>query len=128
MSGVTAEEIIISVNTEFQGDVSDPIVPSFFFAYKINIKNQGSFPVKLIKRKWEISDSIGERIQVEGAGVVGLQPEILPNTDFEYQSHVTLKTGIGVMSGAYVMVNKLTQEEFEVEIPEFSLLAPFVNN
>jgi ApaG protein len=128
MSGVTAEEILITVDTEFQPDVSDAIVPSFFFAYKIKIKNNGSFPVKLLKRKWEIYDSIGERMQVEGAGVVGLQPEILPSTDFEYQSHVTLKTGIGTMRGAYVMLNKLTREEFEVEIPEFVLEAPFVNN
>ena len=57
-----------------------------------------------------------------GPGVIGLQPLIKPNENFEYSSFCPLKTPFGMMSGAYQM--KLNSEEiFDATIPAFSLHA-----
>ena len=65
---------------------------------------------------------------VKGEGVVGLTPIIKTEKDFEYNSNVSLKSGIGRMRGKYTFENLETGEQFEVAIPEFSLEAKFVLN
>ena len=101
--------------------ISDKL--GFFFAYKISIKNTGSSPAQLISRHWIITDALGHVEEVRGPGVVGLQPKITPGQAFEYDSACPLKTSSGTMKGFYQFVDE-SGENFEVEIPEFYLIAP----
>ena len=124
----TNSNITIEVLTHFEAEFSRADVPSFIFSYKISITNNNSFPVKLEKREWMITDSNGEVIMVKGEGVVGLTPEIGPNGKFDYSSNVNLKSGLGNMKGKFQMINTLTNQSFYAKIPQFKLEAEFMLN
>lgn len=102
---------------------SKPEAGYHFFTYKIIIKNKSSLPVQLMSRHWIISDASGHSEEVRGAGVVGLQPKIQPGECFEYDSACPLATSSGSMRGSYQMVAD-DGTQFDVEIPEFYLIAP----
>ena len=69
-------------------------------------------------------DSSGKSREVKGEGVVGEQPILKPGQKFEYTSGAPLTTPSGFMSGNYEMIGK-NGNEFDVEIPLFSLDSPF---
>ncbi len=114
----------ITVRTQFQPDFSRPEMSHFLFTYKILIENQSEYSVQLLRRHWYIFDSNGEHREVEGEGVVGQQPVLMPNEIYEYESACNLTTEIGKMSGEYEMIRIIDKEKFTVEIPEFKLIAP----
>jgi ApaG protein len=120
--------IQISVEVFFQQDYSNPLLQEYMFAYRINIENQNAFPVQLLRRHWFIFDSNGSQKEVEGEGVVGVQPIIQPNHSYQYVSGCNLKSEMGKMHGTYSMLNKLTDKVFEVPIPSFEMVFPFKNN
>jgi ApaG protein len=124
----TSEGVTISVETFFQPDYSNPLNQEFMFAYRITIENNNKFPVKLLRRHWYIFDSNGGYREVEGDGVVGLQPVINPGEQYQYVSGCNLKTEMGKMYGTYLMENLLSKQEFEVNIPAFEMLVPFKMN
>ena len=70
-----------------------------------------------------ITNSRGELTEVKGAGVVGEQPVLRPGEAFEYTSGAPLNTPSGMMGGAYQMKSE-SGEEFNIEIPTFSLDRP----
>ena len=114
--------ISIKVISHFVKNRSSPENSMFLFSYDVNIKNNGNLDVQLLSRYWHIQDGDGNVEEVRGAGVIGLQPLIKPNENFEYSSFCPLKTPFGMMSGAYQM--KLNSEEiFDATIPAFSLYA-----
>jgi ApaG protein len=98
------------------------------FSYKINIENLSDYTVQLISRHWYIFDSNGTHREVEGEGVIGVQPVIEPHENYEYVSGCNLKTEIGKMSGTYTFKRLVDNQLFEVTIPEFELLCPFKLN
>lgn len=106
---------------------SDPSQHRYFFAYKINIKNVGSTTAQLMSRHWIITDALGHTEEVRGPGVVGLQPKITAGQSFEYDSACPLRTSSGTMKGFYQFVN-VDGETFDIEIPEFYLIAPSAVN
>ena len=116
-------EFRITTTTVFVESESAPDQNKFFFAYKISIKNTGNSPAQLISRHWIITDALGHNEEVRGPGVVGLQPKIQPGQSFEYDSACPLKTSSGTMKGFYQFVDE-NGESFDVEIPEFYLIAP----
>jgi ApaG protein len=120
--------IKISVRTEYKSEYSNPLKNHYFFSYRISIENMGDFPVQLLKRHWFIFDSSGEHSEVEGDGVIGVQPYINPGELFEYESACSLKTDIGKMQGTYLMDRMDNGQNFYVHIPEFRLIAPFKMN
>lgn len=119
----TQTEFRITTTTVFVESESAPEQNKFFFAYKISIKNTGNSPAQLISRHWIITDALGHTEEVRGPGVVGLQPKIQPGQLFEYDSACPLKTSSGTMKGFYQFVDE-HGENFDVEIPEFYLIAP----
>jgi ApaG protein len=123
-----SEGIEVSVETFYQSDYSNPISSEYMFAYRIHIENHNRFPVKLLRRHWFIIESNGVQREVEGEGVVGVQPVLEPGDKYQYVSGCHLKTEIGKMFGAYFMENLDTKETFEVKIPLFVMIAPFKNN
>ena len=119
----THHEICVQPTVQYLEDESRPEQSLFVFGYKIQIQNRGSEPIKLLSRHWIITNGLDEVEEVQGAGVVGLQPTIEPDSIFEYESLCPLTTSTGSMKGFYHFVtdsgNRLTQE-----IPEFFLVAP----
>lgn len=114
----------ITVRTQFQSGYSRPEMNHYIFTYKILIENRSEYSVQLLKRHWYIFDSNGEHREVEGDGVVGQQPVIMPNEIYEYESACNLTTDIGKMHGIYKMIRIIDKEKFSVDIPEFKLIAP----
>ena len=114
----------ITVRTHFQPAYSRPEMSHFLFTYKILIENRSEYSVQLLRRHWYIFDSNGEHREVEGDGVVGQQPVLMPNEIYEYESACNLTTDVGKMSGVYEMIRIIDKEKFIVEIPEFKLIAP----
>ncbi|WP_276364371.1 Co2+/Mg2+ efflux protein ApaG [Daejeonella sp. H1SJ63] len=118
----------ISVETIYQPEYSNPANEHFMFAYRINIENMTEYSVQLLNRHWMIFDSNGSKREVEGEGVVGLQPVIEPGNHHEYVSGCNLKTDMGSMKGSYEMMRIVDGRKFKVNIPEFLLIAPYKLN
>lgn len=95
----------------------------FIFAYDITICNEGEDSVRLLSRRWVITDGDNKVRRVAGEGVVGEQPQISPGEEYSYTSYVDLPTPVGCMSGAYVM-ERQGGERFEADIGVFSMSAP----
>jgi len=123
-----SEGIKISVETYYQPDYSNPVNNEFMFAYKITIENNNIFPVKLLSRHWYIYDSNGSLREVEGEGVVGVQPQINPGEQYQYISGCNLRTEIGKMHGTYLMENIANKKTFTATIPAFQMNTPFKLN
>ncbi len=113
----------ISTTVHYVDSESQPESNFHFFSYKIKISNVGNTTAQLMSRHWVITDGHGQTEEVRGPGVVGLQPKINPGQSFEYESACPLNTSCGTMKGSYQMVAEDGQS-FEVEIPEFYLVAP----
>ena len=123
-----SEGVQISVETFYQQEYSNPLNSEFMFAYRITIENHNNFTIKLLSRQWYIFDSNGQQREVEGEGVVGLQPVIEPSKQFQYVSGCNLRTEMGRMYGHYIMENQNTKSTFKVKIPPFEMMVPFKNN
>jgi ApaG protein len=65
---------------------------------------------------------------VEGEGVVGQQPVIEPGGSYQYVSACNLHSDMGKMWGSYQMENSYNKRLFDVQIPEFQMIAPFKMN
>lgn len=127
VSEVTAG-VKISVESFYQQDYSNPLNGEYMFAYKVTIENNNAFPVKLLRRHWYIHDSNASQREVEGEGVVGVQPLINPGDKYQYISGCNLKSEMGKMYGTYQMENQATRQVFEVNIPVFYMVVPFKMN
>jgi ApaG protein len=115
----------ISVDTVYQEEYSNPEKEHFMFAYQITIENLSDYAIQLMRRQWFIFDSNGTQRDVEGEGVVGIQPVIEPGESHSYVSGCNLTTDIGSMSGNYLMHRTADQSDFTVNIPEFQLIVPY---
>lgn len=128
MLNTITEGVKVSVETLYQQEYSNPANEHFMFAYKVTIENMTDYAVQLMRRHWNIFDSNGSKREVEGEGVVGLQPVIEPGNQHEYVSGCNLKTEMGTMKGEYQMMRLLDNHNFDVKIPEFQLVAPYKLN
>jgi ApaG protein len=115
----------VSVLTEYQSSYSSPLQEHFVFTYRIKIENNSEHTVQLLRRQWFIFDSNATVREVEGEGVIGLQPVLEPGETHEYISGCNLKTSIGKMLGTYLMEKLIDGKQFHVEIPEFNLIVPY---
>ena len=115
----------ISVETIYQDEHSNPANDHYMFAYRIEIENLSDFAIQLMRRQWFIFDSNGSVRDVEGEGVVGIQPVIDPGQSYSYVSGCNLKTDIGSMKGHYSMQRLVDETKFTVDIPEFELMVPY---
>jgi ApaG protein len=128
MESKVTEGIRISVEQFYQPDYSNPVQHEFMFAYRITIENNNPFPVQLLRRHWFIHDSNTEQKEVEGEGVIGIQPIIQPGEQYQYISGCNLKSELGQMFGTYLMENVNTKQRFQVKIPVFQLESPSKRN
>jgi len=116
--------IRVAVETNYLPYHSDPREGKYLFGYHIMIENGSPHTVQLLRRHWFITDGAAQVREVEGEGVVGEQPVLLPGAHYEYASYCDLNTEIGKMRGTYLMTRQEDESLFEVEIPEFKMVAP----
>jgi ApaG protein len=121
MYSATTRSIQVTVEPSFVESESGD--GRYFWAYTIEIANQGGEVVQLRSRHWRITDGNGKTEEVRGAGVVGKQPVLKPGETFSYTSGCPLSTPSGIMVGAYQMQND-QGESFSIAIPAFSLDLP----
>ncbi len=124
MYKATTRAIQVTVRPQYLADQSDPSKSHFMWAYHVRIENQGDISVQLRSRHWKITDALGRRQEAKGPGVVGKTPMLRPGEVFEYTSGTPLSTPSGFMGGTYQMVVSETGENFDIEIPTFSLDTP----
>jgi ApaG protein len=116
--------IRVRVTPAYIEDRSTPADSYFFWAYTVDIVNEGSEPVQLLSRYWRITDAGGRSEEIRGPGVVGQTPVIPPGDSFTYTSGCPLKTPSGIMSGTYQMATQ-AGSGFDIQIPAFSLDSPY---
>ncbi len=124
MPTATTNDIRVHVETQYQEEQSEPLNDLYLFAYHISIQNNSEHIIQLMRRHWYIFDSNGEAREVEGEGVVGVQPILRPGDTHTYISACNLRSDMGKMSGTYLFERLENGEQFEVTIPEFTLLVP----
>ena len=115
--------ITVRVGVSYLPKQSSPEAGRWFWAYHIRIENGREDVVQLFSRVWLITDGRGEKHRVEGEGVIGEQPVIMPGASYDYVSGCPLSTPMGDMVGHYLMVRE-DGEMFPVAIPRFALKAP----
>jgi ApaG protein len=82
MYRATTRSIQVTVEPTFMDDESSPSDNRYFWAYAVEIANQGEEVVQLRSRHWQITDANGRTEEVRGAGVVGKQPVLKPGEVF----------------------------------------------
>lgn len=120
--------IRVSVEVTYQENYSKPRQNEYVFSYHVRIANEGESAVKLLRRQWNIFDSDGRNIVVNGDGVVGKQPIIAPGQSYEYVSGCQLNSELGRMKGIYVMEKIHNGLLLEIRIPAFELMVPYRMN
>ena len=123
MYTATTRAIRVTVRPQYLPYQSDPAKSQYVWGYQVRIENTGDVAVQLRSRHWKITDGLGRQQEVKGPGVVGKTPRLKPGEAFEYTSGTPLSTPSGFMGGTYQMVSE-TGENFDIEIPTFSLDTP----
>ncbi|MDL5044473.1 Co2+/Mg2+ efflux protein ApaG [Oscillatoria amoena NRMC-F 0135] len=116
--------IRVTVETEYQPAYSSPSQYHYVFTYKITIENQSENTIQLLRRHWYVHDAAYTVREVEGEGVVGQQPVLEPGQVHQYVSGCNLKSGIGKMTGTYLMERIVDGTKLTVNIPEFVMVTP----
>lgn len=116
------ETVSVSVRPVYLDEKSDALARRFVFAYFVRIENRGADEVQLLRRRWVITDAEGQTEEIEGDGVVGLQPVIPPGGAHTYHSYSVLRTMEGYMEGSYLM-ERASGARFRAAIPRFALRA-----
>lgn len=120
--------IKVSVIPEYDYKNSFPSENRFVFKYHITIVNLGNHSIKILKRRWLIYDVGFGYTEVIGDGIIGLTPEIQPQESFTYFSNVMLRSGVGHMSGKYLIKDLLTEKTVEIDVPKFNLHSQVLSN
>ena len=120
MSSALTRGILVTVRSQYIPEKSSAAARQFAYAYTVNIANRGTVTAKLESRHWIITDAEGDVQEVRGEGVVGVQPELRPDEEFEYTSWCMIATPAGSMRGSYQMVTA-DGDRFDAEIAPFRL-------
>ena len=114
--------IRITARPRYLRERSNAMLGHFVFGYHIRIENTGDQAAQLRSRRWLIHDEAAGDTVVEGDGVVGEQPHLMPGNVFEYRSYCVLKSAHGWMEGTYRFVRD-DGSSFQAVIPRFTLAA-----
>ena len=116
--------IRVCVMPQYLDEHSSPEEGHFFWAYAIEIANEGAETVQLRARAWRITDGQGRTAEMGGPGVFGKTPVIEPGSSYSYTFGYPLRTPSGIMVGRFRMADA-NGKIFDVDIPAFSLDSPF---
>jgi ApaG protein len=103
----------------------DPNLPAetpHAFVYFLTIENHSDREVTLLGRKWVVEQADGEKLVIEGDGIVGERPKLAPGESFSYNSfHVTGQDALAY--GSFHGVDSSACPIF-VRIPAFEMKIP----
>lgn len=126
-SEAITQGVRVVVESRHLATQSTPQAGRYAFAYTVRIHNDSEQTVQLRSRHWKIEHGDGRVEEVQGPGVVGVQPVLRPGQAFEYTSGAVLSTAYGTMHGSYEMVSE-SGERFDATIARFALEVPFAIN
>ena len=115
--------VTVRVAVNFLPEQSRIEAGKWFWVYHVRIENGGTQAIRLLTRHWRITDGRGMVNLVDGEGVVGEQPMLLPGQSHDYVSGCPLSTPHGSMEGHYIFRSE-DGSVFEAAIPFFPLAAP----
>ncbi|MBW3534752.1 MAG: Co2+/Mg2+ efflux protein ApaG [Gemmatimonadetes bacterium] len=115
--------IRVRVQPRFSLARSEPADRQFVFSYHVFLENLGDRAAQLLWRHWHIHDATGDDTEVDGEGVIGQQPLLVPGARHEYESFCVLRSPVGWMEGHYTF-ERGDGTRFDVAIPRFELAAP----
>jgi ApaG protein len=114
---VTVDRVI------YRPDVDAPADRPYAFAYYITIRNDAPETVTIKGRKWVVTDANGQRVVVEGDGVVGQFPRLRTGEQFSYHSHHVIGVDsyaegsyIGMTEGGDAVITRIPR--FDMRVPE----------
>ena len=117
---INSPRVSVQVQSVYIESQSSPDEERYVFAYTITIRNLGRAPVQLLKRYWLITNGNGRETEVQGEGVVGVQPHIEPGGEYQYNRGAVIETPFGTMEGHYEMIDA-QGKAFRIAIPVFRL-------
>jgi ApaG protein len=106
----------------YRPDFEAPSDRPYAFAYFITIRNESSETVTIKGRKWVVTDANGQRVVVEGDGVVGQFPRLRTGEQFSYNSHHVIGSD-SYAEGSYIGVTD-GGEAVITRIPRFDMYVP----
>ncbi len=115
----------LTVNVDrvvYRPDVEAPPERPYAFAYFITIRNDSQETVTIKGRKWVVTDANGQRVVVEGDGVVGQFPRLHSGQQFSYNSHHVIGAD-SYAEGAYIGSTE-NGEAVITRIPRFDMHVP----
>ncbi len=121
-------DIQIIVEVEFQQKQPAGMLMENIFAYRVTIQNKSDFTITVLRRHWFIHDCQHTIREVEGEGVVGIQPRIVPGAQYQYVSGCNIKSDIGKMHGYYTVERHIDGKIIKVVIPSFNMIVPYLMN
>lgn len=115
--------LTVRVAVNFLPEQSRIEAGKWFWVYHVRIENASDRVFQLMTRHWRITDGNGDVSLVEGEGVVGEQPVLVPGASHDYVSGCPLSTPQGSMEGYYTFRTE-EGEDVRALIPFFPLAAP----
>ena len=91
--------------------------------YSVFIENIGHSMVQLVSKYWYITCADGTTHEILGDASYEEKQFIEPGDVLETKNVTNLRTSLAIIKGHYVMISK--GQEFDVEIPAFSLDNPY---
>ena len=107
----------------YNPDARTPADRPHCFIYVITIHNGTERTVTIKGRKWVVTNDSGEVTALEGDGVVGQTPKIVPGEKFTYNSFHLLNTKTAKAEGSYVGMDDLGRKVL-TRIPAFKMVVP----
>lgn len=102
---------------------SEAAAGRYVFGYTVRLSNSSDLAVRLLRRCWTLTDSLGRTQTLRGKGIAGEQPLVLPDGVFEYSSVHTLTTPSGFLEGVFDLEDE-TKTPLTVELPRVALEQP----
>ena len=102
---INSPRVCVQVQSVYIESQSAPELERYVFAYTVTIRNLGRTPVQLLGRYWLITNGNGRETEVQGEGIVGVQPHIDAGDEYQYTSGAVLETPLGTMQGHYEMID-----------------------
>ena len=97
------DTLIANTYTQVTEDIEVEVIPVYvpdqkqflnqhLYTYNVSITNNSGKTCQLLRRYWVIVDGSGHKEEVQGDGVVGEQPTLAPEQNYQYSSYCPLST------------------------------------
>jgi len=113
---VNIDDVLYMPSLESPSDRPHP------FVYFVTIQNDSDEAITIRGRKWVLSQKSGEKVIVEGDGVVGQFPHLEVGADFTYNSYHVVGEDC-LVEGAFFAETEEGRAVF-AKIPTFELKVP----